>query len=337
MYIQTESFKIKDSPHRFAEMGSGYGLFFIYFKYLIIILAVPFMISASWNVIRNLKGNDCLNYNSLSEANLEFEKTNKALNEKNNSNKEIFKEEDNSGNYIKEQSSNSNKKKEESNKKSIYHKDNLLDFLLNREGTQISNSTKEKFLIENNIYSKKYLSTAKNLNYFMMTHCISKIITGDPDCKAYEEDKCEKDMTQKCFKIAMNKFSKEYEGKVCMVGLGTVTSIGNRIDEEDKNTFWFYIRPFLNILIVIFAFAALVYISLNLNKTARRYDLSTVSVKDYSILISGISLEIAQSLGNDIEVYIKDLFEYDGYQVTQINFIYDVSEYIKKKKNIAVF
>lgn len=185
------------------------------------------------------------------------------------------------------------------------------------------------------IYSEQVLQKRKNLKIFMMSFCYTKWFLKDSDCSVFNKQLCHKEYTTYCAKLALKKFQKEYDSRVCVKGLFSRASLANRVDLSDttsKERFFGQFNDFSDIGTVIILLALLFWLAYSNLITSMLYNKRYTTVKDYSVLLKGLPTgdEVHDSNTN-IRHILKTRIESMGYNVTQINFVYDTEKYLELK------
>lgn len=112
-------------------------------------------------------------------------------------------------------------------------------------------------------------------------------------------------------------------------------SLANRVDLSDttsKERFFGQFNDFSDIGTVIILLALLFWLAYSNLITSMLYNKRYTTVKDYSVLLKGLPTgdEVHDSNTN-IRHILKTRIESMGYNVTQINFVYDTEKYLELK------
>ena len=191
------------------------------------------------------------------------------------------------------------------------------------------------------MFDKNMFTKDDTIKYFMLTYCYTKWWIHDEECEAYFSHGCQKKQTytDACRVIGLKQFKDTFDGRVCIKNFLSQMTIANRANLEDtaEDPRYVIFRPAVNFITVLLIFAMLVWKSHNNEVLNKDWDQKYTTVTDYSVLLKG--LPDAEKIDKFENANIKRILERklraEGYQITQINFIYDTEEFLKLKKRFV--
>ena len=187
------------------------------------------------------------------------------------------------------------------------------------------------------VYANGVASKTKNLEIFMLTFCYTKWYLKDDDCTTYLKDlHCRENFSSQCHKLAITKFKKEYDSKICVKNAFTRASLGNRInlkEQNEKSKFYSKYRSYVDIICVFVMYYVFIWMRQNLMYSANTFDKIYTTVNDYTVIIKGLPYgNMLNRVHVDLNKILNDLFKEKGFTVTQINFVYDTEQYLSTKE-----
>ena len=303
MFVENESFRLTNRTSNFASMGLGYYLFFLIAKMAIIFSVIPFGLTATYFLYFNYTGNDCI----PSKYNKKFEESKLRLLESS----EKFLENLNNLDII---------------KKNSYYSSNL-------KNIQKENFHKGEYSLDMDKDLKLTENENDNLKIFMSLYCESRIIVDDSDCKLYYKKNCQKKNSKFCKKISQKKYLKKFNHNHCVddwINKGTVGNIASQMNNINSKRYWRNLTENISLIIALILTIVFSFIE---NSKSTRIDRRITSVGDYSIQIMNLPKENNDEV--DLKDKIMEVFERKGFEVEQINFAFDMDEYIKLREEYA--
>lgn len=294
MYVDNKKIPICTKSHKLSVLGTGYPLFFQIAKKLMIVTLL-LLPFAFFRGFINFRGGDCLNQEELSK---------------------------------------------------------LDDYV---DGMDGSNVERESRLLEGegnrDPWTSNAFSSKQNLNHFMWYFCTFKWYTSDAECKKYKNDGCYDNYSDECVDQSIAKFKIVYEHRVCYRNFINTVSEGNRAvlsnDEEKDQQTEESVRVMLkmvNIVLTVFSFIILFIFVLHMQfyheKMVRIYDSKNLTVEDFSAKLIGLPHGKNLKGVTGMKDLVRDTIENSAMhnnkplKVTQVNFVYDTSEYIKLRKQL---
>ena len=172
----------------------------------------------------------------------------------------------------------------------------------------------------------------------MLSYCYTKWWVHDPECDAYWKDNCHKQdiLTEKCRKIAIQQYKSTYQGRACIKSFWSKMTIANRGVEKSGSEGLGYVlfRPFVNYATVFILFALMIWKSHNNEVINNEWDTEFTTDSDYSVLLKGLpNNEKLDKFDNiNIKKILQKRLKQEGYEVTQMNFIYDTEKFLNLKQ-----
>ena len=186
------------------------------------------------------------------------------------------------------------------------------------------------------MFSKAKFTKDDTIRYFMLGYCYTKFWLGEEECKAYSKKDCRENFTDECRQIALRKFKQTFDGRVCIKNFFSQMTIANRANLVDtqEDPKYVILRPLLKYITFFVILVMLVWKSYHNELLNLNWDKNFATVTDYSVLIKGLpkAEKIDKFDGVNVKKILSEELKRQGYNITQMNFVFDTEEFLALKK-----
>ena len=190
-------------------------------------------------------------------------------------------------------------------------------------------------------YSRNF-NKEDTIRYYMLAYCSTKWLIREPECDAYWDNNCHtaKVLTEKCKEIGIKEYSSTYEGRACKKSFWSTMTVVNR-DAEDldyKGLGYNLLRPILNYATVLIMFGLLIWKSHKNEIDNIKWDSKYTTGTDFSVLLNGLPniTKHDRFEGSNIKDILAKKLKDEGYEVTQMCFIYNTEKFLELKQDYTV-
>lgn len=152
-------------------------------------------------------------------------------------------------------------------------------------------------------------------------------------CKIYREQGCiENPNEKKCQIAASMYYGKKNVVGVCFKKFINMISLANRVEKQDRTTWLDKVMPFVYGVVIFCMIISVLMFELWHEEYSRKLDNETITRADFTLTMTNLPFG-KEAEGFDVKTEVQRLVESKGYQLQDVNFVFDTDEYLKVKEN----
>lgn len=170
----------------------------------------------------------------------------------------------------------------------------------------------------------------------MMSFCSTKNLIGsEASCTKFSDLDCSSNFTEKCSEIAYKAIRKNLSKSICAESFTSSLSLGNRVGYYQKpSQSVLYFEGVTLLLVYVGLIVMFTYMIYYMFGKITQYDNAVLTPEDFTVKITGLPSKgtIDEEQGKKLRQLLHDTIEGFGFKVAEINFTYDLADYVNLRQ-----